>query len=127
MYDSRDEAVRALKPKTACSARDIEESEGWGLQILETSEEASLTLVGFKKSLSLAHDSTSDLHRDFAKLTEKLANGSKVLLDFTGLVAIPTASIETLVSFNQNLRHKGSRMVLCCLEPAVRSSFFPGR
>ncbi len=127
MYDFRDEAVSALKPKTASPAIQAKFSESWDFEFLDASQSASVTHVGFKKSQGFTDDTTSELRRDFAKLTDKLAIGSKVLLDFTGLNAFSTASIDTLVSFDKHLRHKGSRMVLCCLDSAVRDSFFPAR
>lgn len=127
MYDSRDEAVQALTPRTASSETATDDPAIWNLNVLDASQSASLTLVRFKKSLSGADNPTRDLQKDFAKLTDKLSPGSKLLLDFTDLDAISAASIETLASFNQHLRHRGSRIVLCCLAPEVRSSFFPKR
>lgn len=127
MYDFRDEALCALKPKAASPATDEIDSEPWDFTLLAASRRASVTHVSFKEAQDLSDDVASDLRKDFAQLTDKLTSDSKLLLDFTGLSAISTDSIDTLVTFNKNLRHKGSRMVLCCLDSAVRDSFFPAR
>lgn len=127
MYDFRDEAVCALTPKSASPVIEAKISESWDFELLDVSQSASVTHVGFNKSQNFTDGTTSELRRDFAQLTNKLAIGSRVLLDFTGLNSFSTASIDTLVSFNTHLRHKGSRIVLCCLDPVVRGSFFPAR
>jgi hypothetical protein len=125
MYDFRDEAVRALTPKAARHDTEAINSEFWNFKCLAASRSANLMHVGFKQDQFLKEDIVSDLRKDFAQLTDKLAIGSKILLDFTGLNSFSPASIDTLVSFNKNLRHKGSRIVLCCLDSTVRDSFFP--
>ena len=127
MYDFRDEAVRALTPKTASPVTDAIDSESWDFKLLAASRSASVTHVGFKKAQAFRDYAVSDLRKDFAQLTDKLAINSKVLLDFTGLNTFSTASIDMLISFKKNLRHKGSRIVLCCLNSAVHDSFFVAR
>ena len=127
MYDFHDEAVRALTPKTASPVTDAIDSNSWDFKFLAASRAASVTHVGFKKDQALRNGAANDLREDFAQLTDKLTIDSKVLLDFTGLNSFSAASIDMLVSFSKNLRHKGSRMALCCLNSTVRDSFFAAR
>ena len=127
MYDFHDEAVRALTPKAGSPVTEAIKSEPWDFKILAASQSENVTHVAFKQTQPHKDDAVSELRKDFAQLTDKLAVGSKILLNFRGLNLFSTDSIDTLVSFNKNLRHKGSRMVLCCLDPAVRNSFFPAR
>lgn len=127
MYDFHDEAVRALTPKSSSPVAEAINPESWDFTLLNASQSASVTHVSFKQTQKLRDDAVSDLRKDFAQLTNKLGIGSKILLDFTGLDSFSTASLDMLVTFNQNLRHKGSRIVLCCLNSAVRKSFFPAR
>ena len=58
------------------------------------------------------------------ELADLLGRDSQVLLDFSGVASFNAASISALVQFNKNLQTKGSRIALCCLEPATRESFF---
>jgi len=127
MHDFRDKAVRAVRSKAARYITEAINSESWNFKFLVASRSASVTHVGFKQAQSTTDDQMSDMQSDFAKLTAKSSIGSKVVLDFTGLNSFSVDSIETLVSFNKNLRHKGSSMVLCCLNSSVRNSFFPAR
>jgi len=127
MYDFRDEAVSALTPKAASPVTEAIKSEFWNFKCLAASQSANVTLVGFKQDQPSKEDIVGDLHKDFAQLTNKLGIGSKILLDFTGLDSFSPAAIDLLVSFKTHLRHKGSRIVLCCLDSAVRNSFFPAR
>lgn len=127
MYEFRDEAIKAITSKAANAAAETKPSESWEFEFLNVSRLASVTHVEFKKSQSSEGNTTGNLRRDFAKLSEILDNDSRVLLDFTGQGVVSTVAIDAIVSFNTALRQKGSRMVLCCLDPAVRSSFFPGR
>jgi STAS domain-containing protein len=127
MYDFRDEAVHALTPKTASPVPDAIDSESWDFKFLNASRAANVMHVGFKEDCALRNGAAYDLREDFAQLTDKLSIDSKVLLDFTGLNSFSAASIDMLVIFSKNLRHKGSRMALCCLNPTVRDSFFVAR
>ena len=51
-----------------------------------------------------------------------LVNGSRVLRDFEGVLEFGTDSIIKLTEFNSKLQTKGSRVVLCNLDPTVRVS-----
>ena len=127
MYEFRDEAIRALTPKTVCPVTEPTAPESWALKHLAVSRSASVTHVEFKKAQTFGKETVSDLRNDFAQLADRLARDSKVLLDFAGVKSICAASIEQLVLFNQKLRIKGSRIALCCLDPTVRECFFAAR
>jgi anti-anti-sigma regulatory factor len=124
MYDFRDEAIYALTSKAPRSETGTIAPESWDFSQLAASHSESVTHVEFKRLQAIGNDSAGQLRKDLAQLTDKLVSDSKVLLDFTGVKSFCAASIEALVQFNQNLRHRGSRMVLCCLEPAAKKSFF---
>lgn len=124
MYDFRDEAIRALTPKTADPVMEATAPESWTFRHLAVSRSASVTHVEFKRAETFGEETVSTLRKDFAKLADQLVRGSKVLLDFAGVKSFCAASIDALVLFNQNLKHRGSRIALCCLDPAARESFF---
>jgi anti-anti-sigma regulatory factor len=123
MFDLRDEAIHALTPKTAYHGTDPTASESWALKQLAVSRSASVTLVEFKGA-EFGEETVSDLHEDFSQLADILVRDSKVLLDFAGVKSFCTAAIDELIRFKKILRTKGSRIVLCCLEPTARESFF---
>lgn len=123
MYEFRDEAILALTPKVASPATEATAPESWEFKHLAASRSASVTHVEFKEAPT-AGEETVNFGGDFARLSERLGRGSKVLLDFAGVKAFSSASIGVLVQFKQQLQTRGSRLVLCCLEPAARESFF---
>ena len=125
MYEFRDEAIRALTPKTAHLATEGAGSESWTFTHLAVSRSASVTHVEFKRVQTFGEEIVSDLRKEFAQLADALVRDSKVLLDFAGVKLFCAACIDEIILLNQNLRTKGSRIVLCCLDPAVRASFFP--
>ena len=127
MYEFRDEAIRALTPKTTCLAKEPATNETWTLPHFVVSRSAGVTHVEFKKAKTPVKDTGNNLRKDLSKLADSLVIDSKVLLDFDGIKSFCADSIAELVLFNQKLRTKGSRVALCCLEPAVRESFFAGR
>lgn len=124
MYEFRDESIRALTPKIARPVTEATAPESWSFKRLAVSLSGCVTHVEFKNSQASEDENVSDLREDFAQLADRLARDSKVLLDFAGVKSFCAASINTLVLFNQKLRNKGSRIVLCCLEPTARESFF---
>ena len=124
MYELRDEAIVALTPKTARPATEASAPESWSFTHLAVSRSTCVTHVEFKGSQTFGEETVDDLREDFSQLAERLVTDSKVLLDFAGVKSFCAASVDTLVRFNKKLRNKGSRTVLCCLEPAARESFF---
>ena len=124
MYDFLDEAVRDLTRNAVDRVTDVVDWEFWDFNLLVASHTTIITHVEFKKNVACGDEATSELHKDFAVLASRLVADSKVLLDFTDLKSFSTASIDTLVSFSKDLKHRGSRVVLCCLEPAVQEAFF---
>jgi hypothetical protein len=126
MYDFRDEAVRALTPPIEVTASDRNTPESQALQHLDVSHSARVTHVKFQGATTFGHETINDLRGDFAQLADGLDKDSKVLMDFTGVVSFSLASIDALAKFNERLRTKGSRMVLCSLAPTARDCFFAG-
>lgn len=124
IYESREEAIRALLPKAKKAVPEATAPESWGFRHLTVSRTAGVTHVQFKAMPDLDDETLSGLREDFAQLAEKLRQDSKVVLDFTGVVSFGAALIDALILFHKLLRIKGSRIGLCCLAPTVRESFF---
>ncbi|MHB8956494.1 MAG: STAS domain-containing protein [Pirellulaceae bacterium] len=124
MYELRDEAMQALTPRSGKFATDATVLESWTFAHLEVSAVAGLTCVRFKEPQTFEEGSASDLREDLTRLADVLGKDSKVLFDFTGVMAFNAASISALTQFNRTLQTRGSRIALCCLEPTARESFF---
>ncbi len=124
MYELRDEAIRALTPKSATTATEATAPESWTFAHLAVSRVAGVIHVQFKEPRAFEDGTASDLREDLARLADLLGRDSKVLLDFSGVASFNAASISALIQFSRNLQTKGSRIALCCLEPATRESFF---
>lgn len=127
MYEFRDEAVRALTPKAEKAATEATAPETWTFRHLAVSRSAGVTHIEFKQPKSLGEESVSGLGEDFAQLAEMLDRDNKVLVDFTGMASLGPSFIDALVLFHKKLQTKGSRIALCCLDPAARESFFAAR
>ena len=127
MYEDREETIRALTPKIARPETAENSPDSWTFKHLAVSRSESVTHVKFKKAKAVDGETATNFGGDFAHLADWLARDSKVLLDFTGVKEFSSASIDVLVQFNQKLQSKGSRLALCCLEPAARKSFFAVR
>ena len=127
MYDFPDEAVRALIPKPWLTETKAAPPQSWTLQHLDVSNSANVTRVKFKEAATFGDVTISELREDFGQLAEGLYRDSKVLLDFAGVESISPAAINALAQFNERLRTKGSRMVLCSLDPTARDCFFVAR
>jgi anti-anti-sigma regulatory factor len=127
MYEFRDEAVQALTPRTYRDVSDAADSESWTFTHLTVSSSASVTLVEFKGAQSFGEETLNDLREDFSQLASRLDKDSKVLLDFAGVKSFSADSIDVLALFNRQLRIKGSRIAVCCLDSAARASFFAAR
>lgn len=123
MYEFRDETIIALTPKIEKPATEATAPESWTFKHLAVSRSASVTHVKFKEVQTVGEETVSNFGGDFARLADRLGRDSKVLLDFAGIKAFSAASIDVLVQFNQQLKTKGSRLALCCLDPATRESF----
>ena len=126
MYDFLDEAIRALTPKWEYSETETA-PELWTLRHLAVSRSALVTHVKFQGATTFADETLSDLRDDFEQLADRLDKDSKVVLDFTGVALFNPAAIQALTQFNDKLRTRGSRMVLCSLDPAARDCFFAAR
>ena len=124
MYDLCDEAILALTPKSELAATESTPPVSAKFLHLAVSRSTGVTHVRFKGKREFSEEASDDLRSDFALLAERLDRDSKVLLDFTGVSLFAAGHAEAIALLNQRLRMKGSRIVLCCLAPAVRESFF---
>ena len=124
IFDFRDEALLALTPKSATPVTDSTRPKSSTYSYLEISHSAVVTHVEFAKSMALGEETASDLSKDFAQLAADLAIDSKVLLDFSNAQSFCVANVDELVLFSKSLRHRGSRVVLCCLNTVVSKHFY---
>jgi hypothetical protein len=124
IYESREEATRALTPKTKKTATEASPPDSWTFEHLAVSRSAGVTHVQFPEASSYDEATVAGLREDFAQLADKLGMDSKVLVDFTGVVLFDAAFIDALLVFSRKLRTKGSRIALCCLAPTARAFFF---
>lgn len=127
MYEFRDEASRAMTPKLEKTATEATTPESWTFRHLAVSRCAGVTHVQFNEAKTFGDETPSSLGADLGHLADMLGRDSKVLLDFTGVASISSASINAIILLNEKLRTKGSRIALCCLEPTVRELFFAAR
>jgi hypothetical protein len=124
IFDFLQEASDALASKSARVNTYALDPDLWRFRQLDSAIKPSgMVHVTFKQDTD--SESMSDLGGDLTDLAELLTNGSRVLLDFEGVLAIDSDAIINLTEFHDKLQNKGSRVVLCNLESAVRASFFP--
>jgi hypothetical protein len=124
MYEQRDEAILALTPRTEKAATETTAPATWIFTHLIVSRVAGVIHVLFKEPRTSDESMANGLREDLARLSDLLGRDSKVLVDFTGVASFDAASISALAQFGRILQTKGSRIVLCCLEPATRDTFF---
>jgi anti-anti-sigma regulatory factor len=124
IYESLEEATRALTPKLERTARETSAPESWTFGHLAVTRSTGVTHVQFKEASDFNETTIAGLRADFAQLADKLGMDSKVLVDFTGVELFHAAFIDALLLFSKKLRTKGSRIALCCLAPAARAFFF---
>ena len=124
MYDFSEEAIHGITSKSGQPLTESTPPETWSFEHLAVSRSDDVTHVTFKRGQIFGEETVPTLREDFAQLAEKLARNSRVLLDFTGVTSFSVASLESLALFNRQLKTKGSRMALCCLDPAARECFF---
>jgi hypothetical protein len=128
MFDFLQEATSALASKSPRVTTDASDPESWKFrQLIAASKPSGVVHITFKQRALSEADAVNDLGEDLADLTGLLVNGSRVLMDFEGVLEFGTDSIIKLTEFNSKLQTKGSRVVLCNLEPTVRVSFSPRR
>jgi hypothetical protein len=126
MFDFLQEATSALASKSPRVTTDASDPESWKFrQLIAVIKPSGVVHVTFKQDALSEADSVNDFGTDLTQLTGLLVNGSRVLLDFEGVLEFGADSIIKLTEFNGKLLAKGSRVVLCNLDPNVRASFFP--
>lgn len=124
MYEFRAETFRALTPKSVPITTESPTPDSSTYGHLAVSCADGVTHVQFKEVQTKGEETATNFRGDLARLADRLDRNSKVLLDFAGVKSLSTTSIAALVQFQQQLKNKGSRVALCCLEPEVRESFF---
>ena len=126
IFEFLQEASEALASKSARVNTYALDPDLWRFRQFDTAIQTSgVVHVTFKQHADSKPETPSDLGKDLADLADLLTNGSRVLLDFEGVLAFDADAIAKLTEFNGKLQNKGSRVVLCNLEPTVRASFFP--
>ena len=126
IYEDREEALAALAPRSA--KPDDAKANGplpSTFSHLAVSRWSFVTHVRFKDAMEFPPESEAELRDDFSQLADVLDIDSKVLLDFADVKSFSPACIDVLVAFERRLRNRGSRIVLCCLAPDTRASFYP--
>ena len=125
IFDFAQEAIDALASKSARVHAYALDPELWRFHQLDTSIRPSgVVHVTFKPLADGDSESMSKFGTDLTDLAKSLTNGSRVLLDFEGVVAFDADAVAKLTKFNSKLQSKGSRVVLCNLEPTAQASFF---
>ena len=128
IFDFLQEASDALASKSARVNTYALDPDLWRFRQLDAAVKPSgVVHVTFKQDADSGSESMSDFGTDLVDLAKLLTNGSRVLLDFEGVQAFDADAIVKLSEFHSKLQHRGSRVVLCNLESAVRASFFPHR
>ena len=126
MFDFYDEAVSTLKVRP----REMQRVSGIETNTLEhliVTEHEKIVRITFEPVCLDTPPSTCIYRDDFSQLADLLPNDSRVIVDFDGVTEFPTSSLETLEMFYRRLKSKGSRLVLCNLDPNVKSAFYPAR
>ncbi len=125
IFDFLLEASDALASKSAGVTTYAVDPSQWSFRQLDTTLRPSGVIhVAFKPVLDGEPAPSSELGRDLTELAELLTNNSRVLIDFEGVPAFAADGVIKLSEFDSKLRNKGSRIVLCNLQPAVRETFF---
>lgn len=123
IYESLDEAIVAVRPRTPKAALTVEALEAAGLQLIRVSQDAGLTLVGFPPGEVDSAGKLAPLRDDLAKLADLLPTDSKVLVDFTAVPYFDAAMIEIIALLARRLKNRGSRIALVCVSPEVLNAF----
>lgn len=126
MYEFHDETITALTPKSVNPVATDDEPNSWSFEHLAVSRSGSVTYVRFKEEQADREETATNFGGDLSRLADRLSRNSRVLLDFAGVTSFSAASINAVAQFQEKLKFKGSRVALCCLETAVRKSFFSG-
>ena len=124
IYETRDEAAWELMPKGNKVGQDVAPAETQSFKQITVSRLAGIIQIRFNEDTIEAQDIVTQVQDDLVQLADQLSGNSRVLIDFTGVQVFGTAGINALMAFNKKLHIRGSRMVLCCFEPNVRTIFF---
>lgn len=126
IFDFLLEASDALASKAARVNSEDFKPQSWAMRHLDAALRPSGVIhVTFKESADDARPAGAELGKDLTDMAELLPNGSRVLIDFEGVLTFDADAIDRLRDFDSKVRSRGSRIVLCNLDTAVRASFFP--
>ncbi len=131
MFDFLQEASDALASKSARPVTYAADSALWGLRQLDvTIKPSGVVHATFKPPSGKSRPGNeaewmSDFSNDLGELIKSLTSGARVMLDFEGVETFTPDAIARLGELQSKLKNKGSRIVLCNLEPEVRAMFFP--
>lgn len=128
IYEHRDEAIQALTPKSV-KTNGVKAGDPLPANFnhLTVTRSSVVTHVQFKGAMEFPEETERELREDFSRLAGLLDIDSKVLLDFRDVKSFAPACVDALVDFVCTLRNRGSRAVLCSLDPNVRASFYAAR
>ncbi len=125
MFDFHDEACDALSTKgDTGSMPPVVPWEDAKLSYLTVQYENGLTKVSFLP-MDASENDTRDYRNDIAVIASQVTRNNKLLFDFSGVHTFSDTAIAALGNLSNTLRHKGSRIVLCCLSDSAKACFFP--
>ena len=127
IYAIRSEAIDVLRPKNATKLDDDFLASPTLKELSVSILDHVVVRVQFVGSEYTGPETPQALRVDFLQLSQALALNSRVLIDFDGVLAFSPSSINAIAEFNNRLRIKGSRVVLCSISSRVLESFFPLR
>ena len=126
IFETEQEASDALASKSARVNKHALDPDLWRFHQLDVSISPSgVTHVTFNEPNIAGPEIISEFGKDLTDLAGLLTNDSRVLLDFAGVQAFEADAVNKLGEFRVKLQTKGSHFVLCNLEAAAHSSFFP--
>ena len=124
MYEFRDEATRALTPKSARPVTEATAPESWTFKHLAVSRSASVAHVQFKRAQAFGEETVSDLRVDFSQLADKLVRDSKVLLDFAGVKSFWRCRHRRAYPIQPETANQGQQDCTVLSRPYGPQSFF---
>lgn len=126
MFDSYNEAVATLNVRPRAQPRNLNALE-MSFANLTVKQSENFVRVALRQTDVNEEQPACPFAKDLSLLAELLHNDSRVVLDFEGVEQFSAASVESLKTFYRQLKSKGSRLVLCNIEPSVKPTFYPAR
>ena len=92
MYELRDEATRALTPKSDHAATEATAPETWIFDLLDVSRPERVTHVAFKRGQAFGKETESNLREDLSQLADRLARCHR---DLPGVIHLSTKNEDS--------------------------------